>query len=150
MLKSEADTIAKKEIEAIFGVTEEEINFSDPISALRKNLIFNKNFNPEFPDETKAYYQKAQQTLIKEIPMKTYRKHQYGTGVNVDLLKDNESPEHRDILTLNTPRILRHRLKLQFISKRFNFKKIVVEHEVRRQYEFFIILKMISGLRYKS
>ena len=92
--------------------------FIEFISALRKNLIFNKNFNPEFPEETKAYYQKAQHTLIKEIPMKTYRKHRYGTGVNVDLLKENESPEHRDILTLNTPRFLRNGLIMHLVIKK--------------------------------
>ena len=102
---------------------EENIDFSDPISALRKNLIFNKNFVPEFFDETKAYYKKAQTTLVKEIPMKTYRKHRYGTGINVDLLQEDELPEHRDILTLNTPRILRNRFfnKNGYLTKKFEF-----------------------------
>ena len=107
MRKNEADSIAKREVEAIFGSLEENIDFADPIMALRKHLCYNPGWTDDFSTETKNFYEEAQHELIKEIPMKTYRKHRYGTGINVDLLTENELPEHRDILTLNTPRILR-------------------------------------------
>ena len=109
MKRADADMIAKQELEAIFGVSEKTINFHDPAAALRTTLMHKPEWTPDFVDKTEKFFKGAQWGVIKNVPMKTYLKHQYGTGVNVDLLNDHELPEHRDILTLNTPRFLRKR-----------------------------------------
>ena len=100
--------IAKQELEAIFGVNEKNIRFKDPAAYLNKKLSLLTNWNPDFAEMTEKFYKNAQKGVVKVIPMKTYQKHRYGTGINVDLLEPGELPEHRDIFTLNTPRFLRY------------------------------------------
>ena len=109
--KDEADAIAKKELEAVFAASAASIDLADPAAALRNTLMQKPGWTPDFVNETKKFYEGAQWGVVKNVPMRTYLKHQYGTGVNVDLLKEHELPEHRDILTLNTPRFLRKRFK---------------------------------------
>ena len=57
--------------------------------------------------QTKNFYEEAQCNLVHEIPMKTYPKLRYGTGLDVALLENGEFPEHRNIWELNTARMVR-------------------------------------------
>ena len=96
-------------MEAVFGVSVKNIDFADPAAALRTTLMHKPQWTPDFANKTKEFYEGAQWGVVNNVPMRTYLKHQYGSGVNVESLNDHELPEHRDILTLNTPRILRNR-----------------------------------------
>ena len=108
MKRAEADTMAKLELEAVFGVITKDVDLEDPADFLKKELKLKKQWTIDFVKQTENFYKDAQSGVIKIIPMKTYQKHRYGTGINVDLLETGELPEHRDVFTLNTPRILRH------------------------------------------
>ena len=39
--------------------------------------------------------------------MRTYLKHRYSTGIDIELMEKGEFPEHRDIWVLNTARFVR-------------------------------------------
>ena len=56
MPKNEADAIAKRELEALFGTESKFINLDDPCEALRKELRQNDNWTEDFvKDRVKTY-----------------------------------------------------------------------------------------------
>lgn len=57
--KAEADAIAKRELEALFGTESSNITLDDPAHSLRKQLRFNENWTDDFHQEkgiTSFYY----------------------------------------------------------------------------------------------
>ena len=55
--KAEADTIAKRELEALFGTESSNIDLDDPAHSLRKQLRFNANWTDDFHQErNKMFY----------------------------------------------------------------------------------------------
>ena len=91
----------------MFGMDPSKINHKDPAATLRSELCTLQGWSDDFYAITQKFYEAAHTTLLQDIPMRTYLKHRYASGINVDLLEKAEFPEHRDIWTLNAPRIFR-------------------------------------------
>ena len=115
--QKQAEAIAKRELESLFGTESRFIRLDDPAQILRKELRQNDHWTDDFLSQTKVFYKKAEKTLVKEIPMRTYLKHRYNTGLDLELMEKGEFPEQKDIWTLNTARIVR---------KRFNIRKLKI------------------------
>ena len=96
---------------ALFGSETNNINLNDPAEILRNQFSSLPSWSSDFLTLTQKFYEDAQQLLVYEIPMKTYLKHRYSSGINTDLLEDQEFPETRDIWTLNASRFFRIGLK---------------------------------------
>ena len=86
-----------------------KINLKDPSAALRNELKSLPDWTDDFFTITQKFYEAAHEVLLKDVPMKTYLKHRYAAGINIDLLEKSEYPENRDIWTLNAQRFFRHR-----------------------------------------
>ena len=51
------------------------------------------------------FFQNCDSALVQTIPMKTFQKFRYGSGVQLSLLKKNEKPDLKDYWTINTNRL---------------------------------------------
>ena len=59
----------------------------------------------EFILKSIQFFQNCDSALVQTIPMKTFQKFRYGSGVQLNLLKKNEKPDLKDYWTINTNRL---------------------------------------------
>ena len=59
----------------------------------------------EFISKSIQFFQNCDSALVQTIPMKTFQKFRYGSGVQLSLLKKNEKPDLKDYWTINTNRL---------------------------------------------
>lgn len=100
----EADEIAEVEFANLMATTSELVSSIDPAKS-RFVLGQHNCTNEIFIKESIQFYQNCNSALIQVIPMKTFQKMRYGSGVNLDLLKKFERPETKDFWTINTNRL---------------------------------------------
>ena len=100
----EAEEIADNEFAHLLSTSSELVSNEDPGNS---RLILGQHncTNRNFINESIQFYQSCDSALVHEIPMKTFQKHRYGFGVNLDLIKKSEKPELKDFWTLNTSRL---------------------------------------------
>lgn len=100
----EADEIAEVEFANLMATSTELVSSNDPGNS-RFILEQHNCTNEAFINESIQFYQNCDSALIQVIPMKTFQKMRYGSGVNLDLLKKREKPEFKDFWTINTNRL---------------------------------------------
>lgn len=100
----EADEIAENEFAHLMATTSELVSREDPGNS-RFILGQHNCTNQNFIRESIVFYQNCDAALVQQIPMKTFQKMRYGSGVNLDLIKKFEKPEMKDFWTLNTNRL---------------------------------------------
>ena len=59
----------------------------------------------EFIKKSIQFFQNCDSALVQTIPMKTFQKFRYGSGVQLNLLRKNEKPDFKDYWTINTNRL---------------------------------------------
>ena len=100
----EAEDIAENEFAHLMATSSDLVAEEDPGNS--KFILGQHNCtNDNFIQESIRFYQGCDSALVKEIPMKTFQKMSYGTGVNLDLIKKSEKPEAKDFWTVNTNRL---------------------------------------------
>ena len=100
----EADEIAEVEFAHLMATTSELVSVEDPGNS-RFVLGQHNCTNEDFIRESIQFYQNCDTALVKVVPMKTFQKLRYGSGVNLDLIKKSEKPELKDFWTINTSRL---------------------------------------------
>ena len=100
----EADEIADNEFAHLMATSSDLVAEEDPGNS-RFVLGQHNCTNEYFIQESIHFYQGCDTALVKEIPMKTFQKMAYGTGVNLELIKKSEKPEVKDFWTINTHRL---------------------------------------------
>jgi len=100
----EADEIVDSEFAHLMATASELVLTEDPGNS--KLVLEQHNCTDEdFVQESIQFYQNCDTALVQVIPMKTFQKSRYGSGVNLDLIKRSEMPELKDFWTLNTNRL---------------------------------------------
>ena len=100
----EADEIVDQEFAHLMATASELVSSEDPGNS-RLVLEQHDCTNEAFVRESIQFFQNCDSALIQIIPMKTFQKGRYGSGVNLDLIKRSEKPELKDFWTLNTNRL---------------------------------------------
>ena len=101
---SEAEEIAEAEFAYLMATSPELVSDEDPGNS-RFLLEQHDCTNEAFVQESIQFFQNCDTALVQEVPMKTFQKFRYGSGVNLDLIKKSEKPEFKDFWTLNTNRL---------------------------------------------
>lgn len=99
-----ADTIADCEFAHLMATSTELVSGDDPSNS-RAILEQYGCTDENFIQESIQFYQNCEGALIQEVPMKTFQKFRYGSGVNLELLKKKEKPDLKDFWTLNANRL---------------------------------------------
>ena len=99
-----AEEIAEMEFAHLMATTPELVSEDDPGNSSEILERFECT-DEEFIQESIQFYQNCDTVLVQQIPMKTYQKMRYSSGVNLDLLKRSELPELKDYWTINTNRL---------------------------------------------
>ena len=100
----EADEIVDLEFAHLMATSSELVLAEDPGNS--KLVLEQHNCTDEdFVSESIQFYQNCDTALVQVIPMKTFQKARYSSGVNLDLIKRSEKPELKDFWTLNTSRL---------------------------------------------
>lgn len=99
-----AEEIAEMEFAHFMATTPDLVSDDDPGNSTELLKRFDCN-DEMFIQESKQFYQNCETVLVQQIPMKTYQKMRYSSGVNLDLLKRSELPELKDYWTINTNRL---------------------------------------------
>ena len=101
---NEAEEIVELEFAHLMSTGSEMVSQADPGNS--RVILEQHNCTIQwFIEESIQFFQNCDTALVQEIPMKTYQKMRYGSGVNLDLIKKGEIPEAKDFWTLNTNRL---------------------------------------------
>ena len=99
-----AEEITDLEFAHLMATTKEMVSEDDPGNS--RSILARYDVTDEnFIRQSIQFFQNSDSALVQEIPMKTFQKFRYGSGVNLDLLRRSERPDYKDFWTINTNRL---------------------------------------------